>query len=492
MYFLHRTVSCYLILIVVIGLTSGQQPSDCVFKNCDCQTEPQTLASRETVVTVNCDGTKFADRTQFPVRVYQIYEAKIKTLEVVNFNLSSVSDYAFSNLNIESVSLRRNGLTSISINAFMNVNGLSELDLSENRFADVYKEQFSNMKNLRILSLARNRLKSLSTDFFDSLPSLESIDLSENEFEHVDNRIFQPIQSKLESIYLAQNRFTSLPDVSYLKQLNYVDLSENGLTTIDSSRLPTSLTSLIMTNNKIDTIRKNDLGSLTNLIYLDLSANQIYNIEKDSFGKLTQLHVLRLAGNRIGSLPDISKLNNLAEIDLSNQNVARLDAFAFDRVDTHGGESFFSILNRIDLSNNKIESIDAKAFCTRHVAAKFKFEFLLLSQNPIKNFDVCALNEIKPDTRSTIIFYSNNSTTPSEHGNNCNCDIVNYLIGLNINLISDCDLNPATRCSRIPPTNSTLCVSHDRKYDCASTASKSTFSLVALSVNFFLIFNFIF
>ena len=128
-----------------------------------------------------------------------------------------------------------------------------------------------------------------------------------------------------------------------------------------------------------------------------------------------------------------------------------------------GKKRSFSSLVRLDLSKNTLETLDEKAFCSHD--GSYAIEYLDLSANPIKSLDPCIFTALG---KMTLVYYSNNSTSASKTaGTNCNCDTVNYLSGFKVKLISDCDLDESTKCSRVPPQNSTMCMDK-AKYACGS------------------------
>ena len=91
--------------------------------------------------------------------------------------------------------------------------------------------------------------------------------------------------------------------------------ASQGLTSVPTN-LPFQTSSLSLSNNSINTLRKNDFERLLTCTRLDISHNMISKIEKGAFNGLKFLNVLNLSSNRISSLTEgsflgIPKLRNL-------------------------------------------------------------------------------------------------------------------------------------------------------------------------------------
>ena len=68
------------------------------------------------------------------------------------------------------------------------------------------------------------------------------------------------------------------------------------------STIPETVTSLYLSSNNIKKIEQ--IGDLTNLIYLNLDSNQIDSIQFDVFDNMDSLQRLVLSNNNLSSLDD--------------------------------------------------------------------------------------------------------------------------------------------------------------------------------------------
>ncbi|XP_060583906.1 uncharacterized protein LOC132740065 [Ruditapes philippinarum] len=114
---------------------------------------------------------------------------------------------------------------------FMKVHGLIFLDLSNNEIKDVQKNAFTMQTKLETLILANNKLTTLPLDVFDNLSYLISLDLSSNRITKVEQRYFKHL-TKLENLNLEHNVIITLPYDFLESQINSirdVTLAENPL-----------------------------------------------------------------------------------------------------------------------------------------------------------------------------------------------------------------------------------------------------------------------
>lgn len=432
-----------------------------LFENCE-HTKNSDSNYKNIVVNINCDGYGSNRSNEFPLRLTKIhYQHRIKHLKISGFNFSKIPDKIFDRLLIEKLDLQHNSIQTVSDNAFEGIIGLEYLDLSENFLTQIQNKAFKSLESLNTLILSKNKLSIIVSDGFSGLGSLKTLDLSYNQFTELNNIIFKPFEATLETLFLSGNRLEILPDLNVLQELYYIDVSYNIVSDLIDYCIPQRTKALILSNNHLKQIKKETFSMNYNLVFLDLSSNLISEIEKKSFENMINLRILRLANNFLNYFPDLRHLVNLAELDLSNQNLRHVSEFALDRE-----ELPIATISRLDLSNNKIDSFDKKAFCSR-TGSRIEIEYLILDNNPIDKLDPCVFSQLKK-SRMTIFFNSENSTAT----NNCDCEIVNYLSDLNINLFSDCDLNEWSKCSRKLTYESKLCQNlHD--YSCELKLSMS-------------------
>lgn len=141
---------------------------------------------------------------------------------------------------------------------------------------------------------------------FLQLPNLELLDLAHNRLLDLPTSINSV--SKLRVLRLGHNRLASLPNISTLSSLCDLNLTHNRLILVKETdehedailRLPTSLTHLDLSNNKIHNLRglSPRLSLFEGLQHLDVSRNRLHFIPSD-IGSLTLLRHLDLTCNQL-------------------------------------------------------------------------------------------------------------------------------------------------------------------------------------------------
>lgn len=168
---------------------------------------------------------------------------------------------------------------------------------------------------------------------------------------------------------------TILPSlISHLNSLEYLDLSNNNLTTVPLG-LPRNLILLHLEKNSIQSITVNALTSIRNLEYLLLHNNHLRSrsIHPAAFQGLKRLHTVHMYNNLLERVPrglprraktlmllhnliseigrnDLITLYTLTELNLSYNRLtsAKLHREAFRKL---------RILETLDLSGNKLQTL---------------------------------------------------------------------------------------------------------------------------------------
>ncbi|RZF48530.1 hypothetical protein LSTR_LSTR015430 [Laodelphax striatellus] len=148
-------------------------------------------------------------------------------------------------------------------------------------------------------------------------------------------------------------------------QLQCIDLSAKGLSTIPESAKFGTLTHLDLHSNRITALENVTLSS--NLISLDLSNNELTQIEQILS---ESLKTLNLSQNNISDIEFLSSLVTLERLDLSMNHIYDL-----------GQSQFATMINlvRLDLRSNSVTNLHDKTFSGLH-----KLQTLDLSQNQLR------------------------------------------------------------------------------------------------------------
>ena len=151
--------------------------------------------------------------------------------------------------------------------------------------------------------------------------------------------------SGLHRLNLMKNNMygTVPPSFSEFKFLEFLDVSDNHLTSTLPLNLPNTLEEVWFENNKFTGSVPDDLDRLEELRFIDISNNQITGTIPSYFTKMTRLYSIALAGNKLtGSIP--------------NFDMPSLDVLDFaDNMLTGMPEIFPPSLNELLLGSNLLK-----------------------------------------------------------------------------------------------------------------------------------------
>ena len=201
------------------------------------------------------------------------------------------------------------------------------------------------------LDLSFNKITVFPSDLFDGpfCESIISLNLGDNLLMTL------PIEltycQSLVNLKICNNQLPLLPDkIGRLESLRRLDASGNRIATLQSGSLSalTSLTILDMSRNMLTCIANEEIWTLTSLTEFSLSFNRLERLPV-GIGCLTNLRALRADNNSLSGLePDIVKLPLLRELQLSQNNLARLPGTCWPSATS---------LTVLDLSRNDLDSL---------------------------------------------------------------------------------------------------------------------------------------
>lgn len=224
---------------------------------------------------------------------------------------------------------------------------LIKLDISHNDLIinSNNSELLSSLKNLTHLVLNDLQIKDFT--FLSELVSLETLKMNRLDLDDFPASLYDC--KELKELNARNNRIKSITNkFSELKNLSYLDLSNNIIESIqvnvslgsintlllsnnlirsDSLRTLTqyfqSLKSLFISNNLITTINPDICNSNISLVILDLSFNNITSLEGfDCVPNLKYLEYLNLENNSISELPSgMKELTNLRNLYISYNSI---------------------------------------------------------------------------------------------------------------------------------------------------------------------------
>ncbi len=183
---------------------------------------------------------------------------------------------------------------------FYRNNRITTLTLNNNHLKRIPRS-IRRLKHLKTLDLGKNRIKRIP-HFILKLDSLNEISLNYN-IIRFNKRAVKRLR-KINRILLGSNNISQLPEnINELKGVHRLNLGKNALSTLpDSFKQLTQLQSLILYKNNFSTI-PNVVFSLKNLVELDFYYNRLQSVP-EGIGNLTRLKQLFLSYNQIATLPD--------------------------------------------------------------------------------------------------------------------------------------------------------------------------------------------
>ncbi|KAK3086728.1 hypothetical protein FSP39_022554 [Pinctada imbricata] len=256
-----------------------------------------------------------------------------------NNYINTVSPQAFSGkTGVTSLYLGQNSLTAIP--SLGDVTTLQNLYLDTNKITNAtFPSDYSNLVSLSLVSLSVNAIPSLRNETFLAIANsnLRKLVLSRNKITQIASGAFMPLK-KIQSLKIGMNTLSASAltiGLTGLKDAPLVSLDITGLA-LDGS-LPsttfqllqgTPLKSLIMPNNKINSLPSNGFSYLKNLETLKLSNSKISEISNTSFSGVSKLVNLFLDGNSLTTVPQ-NLPPSLQQLYLNGNEISTLGDYAF-------------------------------------------------------------------------------------------------------------------------------------------------------------------
>ncbi|XP_030613092.1 toll-like receptor 13 [Archocentrus centrarchus] len=172
--------------------------------------------------------------------------------------------------------------------------------------------------------------------------------------------------------------------------------------------IPSTVTGLDLSKNKISTIHASDFRDLVNLTQLDVSSNSISQIDSGAFTRLISLQKLNLNNNNLVALGEnvFDGLSHLIELRINRNRIKQVASTSFKSILPHLHvlvikNNYLTIFQSLELTNTSVE-----------------LESLDLSQNPLTVFRITAdvfpnlkhLNIGRPPGKEQMIWDVQNKT----------------------------------------------------------------------------------
>lgn len=156
-----------------------------------------------------------------------------------------------------------------------------------------------HLRGLVRLDLCQN-LSTFPREIFDLADTLEVLNLSGNALCELPEDLHR--LTRLKVLFCSQNRFVHLPHaIGRCERLETVGFKSNRIRQVDAQALPSSLRSLVLTDNQLECLPE-ALGHCAQLQKLMLAGNRLTHLP-DSLAACQRLELLRIACNRLTTLP---------------------------------------------------------------------------------------------------------------------------------------------------------------------------------------------
>lgn len=181
---------------------------------------------------------------------------------------------------------------------FRDLHHLHSLKLDGNLLPVILEKTFVNQQQLKYLCLARNRLAKITNTAFQNLDSLVELDISFNKMKSLDNDTISYLNETLQKLSLsgnyfkwnllksmlenltrlwhleiAQMKFTSLPQYVLPEKIKHLNISWNNITTLNVQTFPVNLQEIDLSHNELKGLNDSVIVKLKTLKYVNLSGN---------------------------------------------------------------------------------------------------------------------------------------------------------------------------------------------------------------------------
>lgn len=260
----------------------------------------------------------------------------------------------------------------------LNLPYLETLDLSGNFLSGNIPDSLGKLTRLRRLGLSTNSFSGPIPSSIGSLSNLAELYIDNNNLEGSIPSSFNGLVS-LKRLELQQNKISGeFPDLSSLRNLYFLDASNNAISGDVPSTFPTSLVEISMRNNFLQGSIHESIRKLGLLQVLDLSHNRLTGPVSWALFAHPSLQQLTLSNNQFSSVEgplNLGLQSELLAVDLSNNELRGfLPAFM----------AYMPKLSALSLENNKFTGMIPIRYALKTVSPGSgisPFERLLLGGN---------------------------------------------------------------------------------------------------------------
>uniref|UniRef100_A0A1B0AI55 LRRCT domain-containing protein n=1 Tax=Glossina pallidipes TaxID=7398 RepID=A0A1B0AI55_GLOPL len=329
------------------------------------------------------------------VPVMQIIPLNMVTIDISRNSLSTLHKDTFRGLTLlEDLDLSNNQLDFLPFDIFNDLDSLTQLRLQYNHLEDLDYRIFWKLRHLNLLDLSKNRLSHVHQGLFNHCQRLTVINLSDNKIKVFPSELVKDLLA-LEELDMSKNEVQNLQSGSmvYLEKLIVLDFSWNAIASISDDFFSglKSLRTLILHNNRITAISGVIFEKLLLLETLDLTLNRIAQIDAHAFAELTNLKELFLGQNSLSYIPD--------GLFLNSKSITRLTFFS-NNLTTLEANDFEGLINlkHLMLNNNNLKYFNSRVFSPMKNLEKLRIDSNKLQYLPRGAFaDLSKLLAVKLD-----------------------------------------------------------------------------------------------
>ncbi|KAL9096750.1 MAG: hypothetical protein Q9165_001238 [Trypethelium subeluteriae] len=266
--------------------------------------------------------------------------------------------------------------------------GLELLDMHRNVLHSV-PSGLRRLERLTTLNLSHNKLQNNALDVITQVRSLHELNLAHNKFEGALSSSIGKL-ANLEVLELQDNRLSSIPDtIGELINIRVLHLAENNLSVLPlDAFMHLPLVDLSARKNKLDgALFPAHITSMPKLQRLDISSNGLTSLDSGELS-LPSLQTLDISFNRITTLPDVSTWAELRSLLAEDNRISNLPE----------GLTSLQNMKNLDFTGNDLRHLDAR------IGLMDSLTILKVAANPIRERKFLSMNtdDVKQDLRMRI------------------------------------------------------------------------------------------
>ncbi|XP_060175541.1 putative receptor-like protein kinase At3g47110 [Lycium barbarum] len=273
---------------------------------------PETMANMRSLIELGASVNSLSG--EFPPALYNLSSLKLIGLSFNKFRGNLRPDIGLAFPNLQRLYLATNYFTGSIPASLSNCSDLLRLDIPNNNFTGNVPLSFGNLKNLLWLNVHNNQLGNGAPNDLNFISSLincrklEFLDISDNKFGGMLPYFITNLSTTLTKLLIENNRISGtipreISNLINLDMLSFRGTLING-SIPDSMGMLSNLKYLGMESNQLTGNIPSSLGNITGLVYIYLQDNKLEGTIPSSLGNCTSLLALDISQNKLsGSIP---------------------------------------------------------------------------------------------------------------------------------------------------------------------------------------------